>query len=346
MRFHALFIAAGLAAACFTASGLSGQTASGTVSVVFSPSSGSNQMAVWLESPQGLYAGTLFLTDFIGRRGGGNRTADPKMDTGSGNRPDALPVWAHRRNRIDTTWGAPNLYPPPESAAAYPGDIDAVSAATPGEGMQSADSHAGNLPSGTWAIWAEVSRSFQTNAYHNYSFYRGQPSVLWKAELRLSGAPDSAGIADYIGYGSPDGSDGDVRPPDSTITTAADRLSLMPDGFRFKAVFTPDWTGVDGEADPDGGPASFDLRPNFPNPFNSSTVVSFSVPSDGPAALAVYDAAGRNVRTLEEGYRKAGTWTAVWDGLDRLGSEAGSGIYLVRLETPDGAAVRKILLIR
>jgi hypothetical protein len=343
MRIHTLCIAAGLAAACFPASG---RTASGTVSIVFSPSSGSNQMAVWLESPQGLYAGTLFLTDFIGRRGGGNRTADSGLDTGDGNRPDALPVWAHRRNWTDTTYGVPNLYPPPESAAAYPGDIDAVSAATPDEGMRSAASHAGNLPSGTWTLWAEVSRSFQPNAYHNYSFYRGQPSVLWKVELRLSGAPDSAGIADYIGYGSPDGSDGDVRPPDSTITTAADRLSLMPDGFRFKAVFTPDWTGLESGSDAGVGPASFDLRPNFPNPFNSSTIVTFAVPSDGHATLAVYDMAGRKVRTLKEGYGRAGVWTSVWDGLDGLGSEAGSGIYLVRLETRDGAVARKILLIR
>jgi hypothetical protein len=336
-----------VAAILWAVARLSGQTmASGTVSFTFSPSASSNQMAVWLESPEGWYAGTEFLTDFIGRHGGGNRTADPALDTGSGNRPDALPVWAHRRNLPDTSYGVPNLYPPPETKPSYPSDMDAVSSATPGEGPLTVRFHAGNLRLGTWTLWAEVNRSFQLNEYHSYSFYRGQPSILWKVEIRLSGAPDSAGIADYTGYGSPDGSDGDIRPPDSTITTAAERLSVMMDGFRFKAVFVPDESGMDDGTDAGGGPAAFMLLPSFPNPFNSHTSVSYALPSAGPVLLSVHDALGRCVRILMDGRMTAGPHAAAWDGRDDCGAEVESGIYLVFLKTDQGCFSRKSLYLK
>ncbi len=324
-----------------------GQTAaSGTVFVTFSPSSGSNQMAIWLQDAEGEYLRTLWLTDFIGRRGGGNRTADTTLDTGSGNRPDALPVWAHRRNTVDSAYGVPSLYPPPQSKPSYPADIDAVSEATPDAGTVTVTRRVGPLPANEYGIIAEVNRSFQLNAWHSYSFYRGQPSVLFGARVRFADRADSAGIPEYGGYGSTDGSDGGVQPPDSTITTAADRLSLMPDGFRYKVVFIPDATGVEGKTDGHGGPDAFNLNPAFPNPFNSCTAVSYSVPSDSPVSLTVFDRLGHRVRMIGTRNRAAGTHTAVWDGRDETGREMPSGVYLIRLQAGRDAAVRKTVLAR
>lgn len=324
-----------------------GQTgASGTVFVTFSPSSGSNQMAVWLQDAEGEYLRTLWLTDFIGRHGGGNRTADTTLDTGSGNRPDALPVWAHRRNTVDSAYGVPSLYPPPQSKPSYPADIDAVSRATPDAGTVTVTARVGPLPANEYGIIAEVNRSFQLNAWHSYSFYRGQPSVLFGARVRFADRADSAGIPEYGGYGSTDGSDGWLRPPDSTITTAANRLSLMPDGFRFKVVFIPDAAGVDGKSKRSGGPAAFALHPNHPNPFNSRTVVSWVLPSPGPATLDVIDVLGRRVRRLMDGEQSAGSGSVVWDGRDDTGAELESGVVLFVLNTKSGGRTVKALYLK
>ncbi len=326
---------------------VSGQNvASGTVSITFSPSSGSNQMAIWLQDAEGEYLRTLWLTDFIGRRGGGNRTADTTLDTGSGNRPDALPVWAHCRNTVDSAYGVPSFYPPPQSKPSYPADIDAVSEATPDAGTVTITARVGPLPANEYGIIAEVNRSFQLNAWHSYSFYRGQPSVLFGTPVRFADRADSAGIPEYGGYGSPDGSDGGVQPPDSTITTAADRLSLMPDGFRFKVVFIPDAAGVDGKADGSGGPADFALHPNHPNPFNSRTVVSWVLPSAGPATLDVTDILGRRVRRLLDGQQNAGSGSVSWDGRSDTGAELESGVYLFVLNTKSGGRTVKALYLK
>src|SRR5438874_12749626 len=46
----------------------------------------------------------------------------------------------------------------------------------------------------------------------------GQPSILFKMPIKIGDVVDVAQTADYAGYGSPDGQDGELRPPDKTIT--------------------------------------------------------------------------------------------------------------------------------
>jgi hypothetical protein len=93
-------------------------------------------------------------------------------------------------------------------------------------------------------------------------------------------------------------------------------------------------------------PAAGALGWNYPNPFNPSTTIPFSIGRDGEVELAVYDAAGRKIRTLASGYRPAGSHEAVWDGRTEGGLSAASGVYFVRMRSPGITAVRKIVLIR
>jgi flagellar hook assembly protein FlgD len=63
--------------------------------------------------------------------------------------------------------------------------------------------------------------------------------------------------------------------------------------------------------------------------------------------MEIFDARGRLVRTLFEGRREAGVWTEMWDGRDRRGSPAASGVYFARLKTAGGAAtIRKLVLVK
>jgi len=93
-------------------------------------------------------------------------------------------------------------------------------------------------------------------------------------------------------------------------------------------------------------PENFTLRPNYPNPFNPETTISYDVPKVATVELAVYDVLGQEIRTLVAGQQAAGHYRIRWDGLDDAGSPVSSGVYLVSLRSGQIQAVRKMLLIR
>jgi hypothetical protein len=93
-------------------------------------------------------------------------------------------------------------------------------------------------------------------------------------------------------------------------------------------------------------PAVFGLAQNMPNPFNPSTTIQFSLEAHGETRLLVYSVTGQLVRTLVSGQREAGWHTAVWDGTNDVGRAVGSGIYIYRVVTPSGVAVKRMTLVR
>jgi uncharacterized repeat protein (TIGR03803 family) len=97
-------------------------------------------------------------------------------------------------------------------------------------------------------------------------------------------------------------------------------------------------------------PAEYALAQNFPNPFDRSTVIGFSLPERSSIRIAVYDLAGREVRRLADGAWEAGRHSATLartDGEGRLGS----GVYFVRMSarslTSDRtfSSLRKLVLV-
>ena len=95
------------------------------------------------------------------------------------------------------------------------------------------------------------------------------------------------------------------------------------------------------------GPAAFALHPNYPNPFNSRTHLSFSLPDDQPSVeLAVYDLLGQKLAVLVSGARESGFHSVTWDGRDDAGRSLASGSYLYRLRAGAYEGVGKLLLLR
>ncbi len=103
-------------------------------------------------------------------------------------------------------------------------------------------------------------------------------------------------------------------------------------------------TGVDDDAD--APPAVNFLAQNYPNPLNPSTRIDFSLRESAPAALKIYDAAGRLVRVLLDEPRKAGRYSENWDGRDNRGRAVASGVYYCRLVSGSFTATRKMVLLR
>jgi hypothetical protein len=98
----------------------------------------------------------------------------------------------------------------------------------------------------------------------------------------------------------------------------------------------------------DGGnaPRVVFLAPVAPNPARAGAALRFGLPAAGRAALALFDAAGRRVRTLAEGERAAGEYALAWDGRDESGAAAPSGLYFIRLQTPGHSLVERFAFIR
>jgi len=88
------------------------------------------------------------------------------------------------------------------------------------------------------------------------------------------------------------------------------------------------------------------LLPNYPNPFNPATTIPFTLPRAGQLELAVYDAAGRLVRTVLTDSRPAGTSSATWDGTDEHGRSVASGTYFARLRFENESLVQPLVLVR
>ncbi len=100
-------------------------------------------------------------------------------------------------------------------------------------------------------------------------------------------------------------------------------------------------------ADEAGGPPDgFALHPNFPNPFNPATTITYRLPLATRVALDIFDISGRKIRTLATGQRRAGFHQAIWDGRDQLGQRVSSGIYLYQIKTADFRQIRKMVLLR
>ncbi len=85
----------------------------------------------------------------------------------------------------------------------------------------------------------------------------------------------------------------------------------------------------------------FYLQPNYPNPFNPITTISFSLPKASHVKLTVYDLQGRAVTELVNGMREASVHTVTWDA-----SHLTSGIYLYRLNAGQFTASGKMVLLK
>jgi hypothetical protein len=83
-----------------------------------------------------------------------------------------------------------------------------------------------------------------------------------------------------------------------------------------------------------------------PNPFNPTTTIDFRVGAATRVSLRLYDVGGRMVRTLVDGMTTAGEHTIVFDGTSSAGASLASGIYFLRLETPEIMQVRQIALVK
>ena len=157
--------------------------------------------------------------------------------------------------------------------------------------------------------------------------------------------PNSPALGDVDG-------DGDL---DMAMTTADGSVTLWDfaapwdaDKVEWGTLFHDDWNtnqhgfvvpGGDLTAVDDSPVAAFALVGAHPNPLSAGGVstLTFTLRRSASLRLSVHDATGRRVRVLAEGLRGPGEHVARWDGHDDAGKSCPAGVYLLSLETADGA---------
>ena len=93
-------------------------------------------------------------------------------------------------------------------------------------------------------------------------------------------------------------------------------------------------------------PAVFRLYPNYPNPFNPMTIISYDLPKDCRVILHIYDTRGQEVRSLIDERQERGYRTVEWDGKDNRGLRVSSGIYMYRIMAGKNTSTRKCILMK
>ncbi len=91
----------------------------------------------------------------------------------------------------------------------------------------------------------------------------------------------------------------------------------------------------------------YNLRQNFPNPFNPVTNIQFSMCSKGSISLSIYDQKGKMIESLlsNKSY-EPGVYTAIWDGTDHSGRNAPSGIYYYQISSGIAKYTKKMVVLR
>jgi len=93
-------------------------------------------------------------------------------------------------------------------------------------------------------------------------------------------------------------------------------------------------------------PTNTELNSNYPNPFNPTTTISYSISEPIFVNIAIYNVKGAKVKNLVDGDKEAGFHSVVWDGKDHNGKKVASGIYLYRFNTSEVVQIKKMMLIK
>ncbi len=107
-----------------------------------------------------------------------------------------------------------------------------------------------------------------------------------------------------------------------------------------------DFTFEEVANDPDDVNLVTELKGNYPNPFNPTTHIEFSLKKAGNVELAVYNINGQKVRTLVSEEMEADNHKVTWNGKDDRGNSVSSGVYFYRLQTSEVSQTKKMLMLK
>jgi len=93
-------------------------------------------------------------------------------------------------------------------------------------------------------------------------------------------------------------------------------------------------------------PTTYTLSQNYPNPFNPETVIQYQVAQPTAVKIDIFNIRGQKVHTLVNELQPAGTYNAVWRGVNDAGLPVATGVYIYRMRAGEFVSVRKMLFLK
>jgi hypothetical protein len=140
---------------------------------------------------------------------------------------------------------------------------------------------------------------------------------------------------------------GGADTPDEALAVAwTEGMVLAADGTSGLQIVPVQCEASATVASAAAAPAPHSLLSAWPNPFRGTASLAFEVATHGTVELAVYDVAGRHVRTFARGVVQPGRHTTTWDGRNESGKLVTSGTYFVRLAGPGESVSQRLTVLR
>jgi hypothetical protein len=206
-----------------------------------------------------------------------------------------------------------------------------------------------NAASSTYYVTVNLSdkavNGFQFNlAYDTKDLEYVQNSVTGLGELSII-KTDENGILVNAAFIPGEKFDGSVtlafRAKGTTSDLSFDMLSAL--------VTVDNITGTIGKlasASVKAMPSVYALSQNFPNPFNPTTTIEYSIPTAGHVDMVIYNMAGQKVRTLVNEVKSPAFYKVVWDGRNDRGETVASGLYFYKLVSGSFNKIAKMTLVK
>lgn len=123
--------------------------------------------------------------------------------------------------------------------------------------------------------------------------------------------------------------------------TSENAALVFLSGYFYGGKYTPSSAG---SPDLVNTPKEYSLYQNFPNPFNPTTTIEYSLPSSERVQISIFNLAGQLVRTIGGELQTVGVHSVIWDGRDNAGKILPSGVYFYQIRA--GERTRKMILLK
>ncbi len=131
------------------------------------------------------------------------------------------------------------------------------------------------------------------------------------------------------------------------VSYDVDMVFQNPDGFTIGFIGANEvhgyYSSITGVSEEDGSeiPGSFSLLQNYPNPFNPATTITYSISERSLVNLKVFDILGKEIATLVNGVKEAGTYSTIFNASDYPG-----GVYFYKMTANGRISVKKMILLK
>lgn len=166
----------------------------------------------------------------------------------------------------------------------------------------------------------------------NDGLYQGNHCELYGDFLYLASEGYGLAVYDISSPGAPERVGYYDTPGTAKSVAVNDNIALVADFTGLGIYDCSDALGTSDRSIPNL-PTQLALLPNYPNPFNSSTVIRFEIGTKSNVAIDIVDLLGRQVAVLVDGIYESGQHSIRWDGSDMNGQVVSSGHYFVRAQS-------------